>query len=92
MWVATYLKSGSPFVIARHTVPIVLDREIVRAVFVAARDGDGLGVRIDAVLDELRDRLQGLLCESAMIRIAFQSSPIRSLPLSLALCFHAGSL
>src|ERR1700722_9385505 len=26
--------------------------------------------------------LSGLLCESAMIRIAFQSSPIRSLPLS----------
>src|SRR6266436_8697576 len=26
--------------------------------------------------------LSGLLCESAMIRIAFQSSPIRNLPLS----------
>src|ERR1700688_2424100 len=29
----------------------------------------------------------GLLCESAMIRIAFQSSPMRSLPLSLLLVF-----
>ena len=32
----------------------------------------------------------GLLCESAIIRIAFQSSPMRSLPLSvLTLNFHA---
>src|SRR5208283_2019578 len=30
---------------------------------------------------------RGLLCERAMMRIAFQSSPIRSLPLSLALAF-----
>jgi hypothetical protein len=31
--------------------------------------------------------LSGLLCESAMIRIAFQSSPMRGLPLSLLLDF-----
>ncbi len=31
--------------------------------------------------------LSGLLCESAMIRIAFQSSPTRSLPLSLLFTF-----
>src|SRR5271165_5917610 len=30
---------------------------------------------------------KGLLCERAMIRIAFQSSPIRSLPLSLLFAF-----
>jgi hypothetical protein len=32
----------------------------MRAVFLAARDRDGLGVRIDAVLDEFRNRLQGI--------------------------------
>jgi hypothetical protein len=31
--------------------------------------------------------LSGLLCDSAMIRIAFQSSPIRSFPVSLFLTF-----
>jgi hypothetical protein len=30
----------------------------MRVVFLAARDGDGLRMRIDAVLDELRNRLQ----------------------------------
>jgi hypothetical protein len=30
---------------------------------------------------------KGLLCESAMIRMAFQSSPIRSFPLSFTLIF-----
>src|SRR6267142_3349031 len=33
---------------------------------------------------------KGLLCESAMMRIAFQSSPIRSLPLSLLFTFISG--
>ena len=31
--------------------------------------------------------LRGLLCDRAIIRIAFQSSPIRSLPLSLVFNF-----
>src|SRR4051812_40082186 len=34
---------------------------------------------------------KGLLCESAIIRIAFQSSPMRSLPLSLLFVFMVGS-
>src|SRR5438034_8412611 len=33
--------------------------------------------------------LSGLLCENAMIRIAFQSSPIRNLPLSDSFDFAA---
>src|SRR6516162_3840678 len=33
--------------------------------------------------------LRGLLCESAIMRIAFQSSPIRNFPLSDALYFTA---
>jgi hypothetical protein len=35
---------------------------------------------INAVLDQFRDGFQGLLCESAMMVMAFQSSPILSLP------------
>ena len=61
----------------------------MRAVFSAAGDRDVLRLRVDAVLDELGNALSGLLCDSAIMRIAFQSSPIRSLPLSLLLTFVA---
>jgi hypothetical protein len=44
--------------IARHAVAVILDREIVCAAFSTARNRDGLGMRVDAVLHELGDRLE----------------------------------
>lgn len=42
--------------IARNPVAVIFDSQIVRAVFPAASDRDGLRVRVDAVLDELGNR------------------------------------
>jgi hypothetical protein len=47
-----------PVGIAGDAVAIVFHHQIVLSVLAASRDGDGLGVRIDAVLDEFRDGLQ----------------------------------
>jgi hypothetical protein len=44
--------------VARHAVAVVLDREIMRAVLAAPGDRDHAGVGVDAVLDELGDRLE----------------------------------
>src|SRR5580700_10136854 len=52
------LEVRHPVRIAGNAVAIVLHRQIVLAVLAAARDGNGLGVGIDAVLDELRDGLE----------------------------------
>jgi hypothetical protein len=54
------LEVRSPLLVPRHSIAIVLDREIVLPVLAAAGDRDGLGVSVDAVLDELGDRLQGI--------------------------------
>ncbi len=54
------LEVRESLVIARHPIPVILDGEVVGAVFLAARDGDGFRVRIDRVLDEFCDRLQGI--------------------------------
>ena len=72
-----------PLLVARHPVAIVLDRQKVRALLTVARDCDGLGVGVDAVSTNIAMALNGLLCDSAMMRIASQSSPIRSLPPSV---------
>jgi hypothetical protein len=79
------LEVGHPGFVARHAVAIVLDRQVVLTLLAPACDRDGLGAGVDAVFDELRKAFKGLLCESAMMRIAFQSSPIFSLPPSLVL-------
>jgi hypothetical protein len=52
------LEVGQPVRIARDAVAIVFDRQTVLAVLAAAYDGNGLGVRIDAVFDQLRDGLK----------------------------------
>jgi hypothetical protein len=52
------LEIGEAVAIAGDTIAVVLDREVVRAVLAAAGDGDGLRAGIDAVLDELGDRLE----------------------------------
>ena len=52
------LEVGKPLGIARHAIAVILDREVMRAVLAAARDRDGLCVRVDAVLDELGNRLE----------------------------------
>ena len=74
------LEVWQPRAVARHAVAVVLDQEIVSALLAAACDGDHVGVGVDAVLDELRNRLERVALRSAMIRMAFQSSPILSLP------------
>jgi hypothetical protein len=45
---------GQPVGIAGHAIPVIFDRQIMRAVLLAAGNRDGLGVRVDAVLDEFR--------------------------------------
>ena len=47
-----------PVRIARDALAIVLHRQIVFAVLTTARDDNGLGVCIDAVLDKLSDGLE----------------------------------
>src|SRR6516225_1273750 len=42
---------------ARHTVSVILDHKTLLAVLAAAGDHNGLGVRVDAVLNELGDSL-----------------------------------
>jgi hypothetical protein len=44
--------------IARNSVAVIFDGQIVRAVLPPASDRDGLGVRVDAVLDELGNRFE----------------------------------
>ena len=90
MCVATYLKSRQPVRIARHAIPIVLDGEIVAAcslprVMVMVFAWASIEFSTNSAI-----AFRGLLCESAMIRIAFQSSPMRSFPLSLAFDFMPG--
>ena len=46
----------------------------------SACNRDRMRLGIDAVLDQFRDGLQRATCESAMMVMAFQSSPILSLP------------
>jgi hypothetical protein len=75
---------GNAASIARNAIAIVADGEIVFAVLPTTRDRDLPRVRLDAVLDELGNSFQRVLCDRAMIRIAFQSSPIRSLPFASA--------
>src|SRR5204862_3780311 len=41
--------------IARHAIPVVSYRKKMLAVFSAARDRDGAGLRIDAVLHQVRN-------------------------------------
>ena len=52
------LEVRQAFVVTRDAVAIVLDREVVRAAFSTARDGDDLGMGVDAVFDELGDCLE----------------------------------
>src|SRR6516162_2345843 len=49
-----------PARIARDTVAIILDLQIVTAMLPPARDDNGLGVRVDAVLDQLGDGFEGI--------------------------------
>ena len=49
---------GPPLGVARHAVAVVADREEMPAVLAAARDRDGARARVDAVLDQLGDRLE----------------------------------
>jgi|SRR5882724_4220776 len=44
-----------------HAIAVILDRDVVLAVLPAARDRNGPRVRVDAVLDELGNRLQWVL-------------------------------
>ena len=43
---------------ARHALAVISHGQIVCAVLAAAHDGNGCGLRIHAVLDELGDRLE----------------------------------
>jgi hypothetical protein len=49
-----------PLLVPRHPVTIVPDREIMLSMLSPSGDGDRLRVRVDAVLDEFRDGLQGI--------------------------------
>jgi len=74
------LEIWPPLLVAGHALAVVPDRKVMLSVLTAARDRDGRSLRVDTVLDELSDRLQGICsARSAMMRIAFQSSPILSL-------------
>ena len=52
------LEVGQPIGVARHAIAIILDREIMLAVFTTPRNCDGLGMRIDAVLDKFGNRFE----------------------------------
>src|ERR1700730_2657401 len=52
------LEVRQPVRIAGDAFAIVFHHQIVLSVLTSTRDGNGLGVRIDAVLDELRDGLE----------------------------------
>jgi hypothetical protein len=52
------LKVGKSIGIARHSIAVILDRQIMSAVFSAASDGDSLRLRVDAVLNELGNRFE----------------------------------
>ena len=58
VWRGDVLEVWQAFRIARHAIPVILDSEVLLAVLAAARDGDGLRVSIDRVLDEFGDRLE----------------------------------
>lgn len=52
------LELRQPVWIARDAVAIVPNRQIILAVLASARDGNRLGMRIDAVFNQLRDSLK----------------------------------
>jgi hypothetical protein len=68
-WALSNIESFHARPEAEHAAQHTLDGQIMRAVFPAA--SDRLRVRVDAVFDELGNRLSGLLCDSAIMRIAF---------------------
>jgi len=51
-------KVGPPLRIARNALAVIADRKIMPAVLAPARDGDRARLCINAVFDELRDRLE----------------------------------
>src|SRR5665213_4425942 len=52
------LEVREPVSIARHAVAVVFDGQVVLMVFTAPRNRNGLRMRVDAVLDELRNRFE----------------------------------
>ena len=86
------LEVRQPGIVPWDPIPVVFDGEIMRAMLLAARDGDDLGVRIDRVLDEFGDRLQGVALRECDDPDGVPVIPDAQLPaVFLSLCFHAGT-
>jgi hypothetical protein len=63
----------------------------MRAVLLAVRDRDGLGVRINAVLDEFRNRLQGIALRQRDVPDRIPVIPNTQLAAVFAFHFHTSS-
>ena len=74
------LEVGQPVRIARHAIPVILDSEVVFAVLAPRVMVMVFACASIEFSTNSAIAFKGLLCESAMMRIAFQSSPILSLP------------
>jgi hypothetical protein len=51
------LEIGLTLLVAGHAIAVVLDRDIVLRVLAVARDRNSFRARVDAILDELGNRL-----------------------------------
>ena len=81
------LEVGQIPLIARDAVAVILDREVMSVVLLAADDGDVLRVGIDRVLHELRDGLERIALREGDDADRVPMVADASLPLSLLFAF-----
>jgi len=74
------LEIREAFFVARNALAVVFDAEKMATLFAAARDGDVAGGASMLFSTNSATALRGFCCESAMILMAFQSSPMRKRP------------
>ena len=77
------IEVGTAVRIFANALAVILDAKNAHTFFSRANDGDVTRLGVDAVLANSATAFNGLLWESAMMVIAFQSSPMRSLPVFL---------
>ena len=82
---------GQAVVIPRHPIAVIFDGEVMRPLLLAAGDCDRLSVRIDAVLHEFRDRLQGIALRQCDDPDRIPVIAYAQLPAIFAFRFHVRS-
>src|SRR5207302_1072830 len=85
-------KIRPPVSVARHALAVISDCEKMAAVFATAGNGNRAGFRVDAVLDQLRNRLARLMDEEHLHRCSAAALPFhRRSQLPLRNCHLRGN-